>query len=77
MSIHWTYILDIKVKEPTLESLTRKKKEYMPPKFMTVNEAAHQLLEIVKNKKLKGDSDILGLMMRYYKLLINFKFVCS
>ncbi|CAH1101604.1 unnamed protein product [Psylliodes chrysocephalus] len=49
--LHTLCLLDIKVKEPTLESLTRKKREYMPPKFMTVSEAAKQLLQIVENKK--------------------------
>lgn len=42
------------MKEPTLESLTKKRKEYMPPKFMSVSEASKQILEIVNKKK---DSD--------------------
>ena len=42
-------LLDIKVKEPTLESIMKKKKEYMPPMFMTVNTAATQLLQILNN----------------------------
>lgn len=50
-SLHTLCLLDIKVKEPTLESLTKKKKEYMPPKFMSVNEASQQLLEIIKQRK--------------------------
>ncbi|KAK6638814.1 hypothetical protein RUM43_007083 [Polyplax serrata] len=49
--LHTLCLLDIKVKEPTFESLTRKKKEYMPPTFMTVNVAASQLLQIIENKK--------------------------
>lgn len=48
-NLHTLCLLDIKVKEPTLESLMKKKKEYMPPKFMTVSEAAAQLVEILKN----------------------------
>ncbi|XP_050101424.1 diphthine methyl ester synthase [Anopheles aquasalis] len=48
--LHTLCLLDIKVKEPTLESLTKKKREYMPPRFMSVSEAAGQLLEIVQNK---------------------------
>lgn len=39
---------DIKVKEPTLESLTKKKREYLPPLFMSVKEASKQLLEILE-----------------------------
>lgn len=47
-------ILDIKVKEPTLESLTKKKKEYMPPRFMSVNEACEQLLKIIERRGGQG-----------------------
>ncbi|CAG9764817.1 unnamed protein product [Ceutorhynchus assimilis] len=49
--VHTLCLLDIKVKEPTLESLVKKKKEYMPPKFMSVSEAAQQLLQIIKKRK--------------------------
>jgi len=49
-NMHTLCLLDIKVKEPTPESLMRKRKEYMPPRFMTVAEAAHQLLSIVEKK---------------------------
>lgn len=45
---------DIKVKEPTLESLTKKKKEYMPPKFMSVQEAARQILKIIERTLAKS-----------------------
>lgn len=47
-NLHTLCLLDIKVKEPTLESLTKKKKEYMPSKFMTTSEAAVQLIQILK-----------------------------
>jgi len=55
-----TYVnfIDIRVKEPTLESLTKKTKEYQPPRFMSVSEAAEQLLEIVRRKH--GDHEELG-----------------
>ncbi|KAH8242630.1 hypothetical protein KR032_000677 [Drosophila birchii] len=49
-NMHTLCLLDIKVKEPTPESLMRKRKEYMPPRFMSVAEAAHQLLVIVEKK---------------------------
>jgi len=52
--------LDIKVKEATLESILKKKKEYMPPKFMTVNEAAKQLISILDNK-IQDSREDLGL----------------
>lgn len=48
---------DIRVKEPTLESLTRKKKEYQPARFMSVAEASQQLLEIVKRRRADGIPD--------------------
>ncbi|XP_050295679.1 diphthine methyl ester synthase [Anthonomus grandis grandis] len=53
--MHTLCLLDIKVKEPSLESLVKKKKEYMPPKFMTVSEAARQLLQIIK-RRTGGDT---------------------
>lgn len=33
-----------------MESLVKKKKEYMPPRFMSVSEAAQQLLNILKKR---------------------------
>ncbi|XP_018328941.1 diphthine methyl ester synthase [Agrilus planipennis] len=48
--LHTLCLLDIKVKEPTLESLTKKKKEYLPPKFMSVSEATEQILEVLKSR---------------------------
>ncbi|XP_018401533.1 PREDICTED: diphthine methyl ester synthase [Cyphomyrmex costatus] len=56
--LHTLCLLDIKVKEPTLESITKKKKEYMPPKFMSVNEAASQLITILDNKIQNGHKDL-------------------
>ena len=56
--LHTLCLLDIKVKEPTLESMTRKKKEYMPPRFMSVSEAADQLLQIIQSKRKAGDSNL-------------------
>ncbi|XP_014486845.1 PREDICTED: diphthine methyl ester synthase [Dinoponera quadriceps] len=49
-NLHTLCLLDIKVKEPTLESILKKKKDYMPPKYMSVNEAAGQLTEILSDK---------------------------
>jgi diphthine methyl ester synthase len=44
--LHTLALLDIKVKEPTEESLIRGKKlVYMPPHYMSVKVAAEQLLE--------------------------------
>mgnify|MGYP006103361421 CR=1 FL=1 len=52
--LHTLCLLDIKVKEPTLESLARGKPVYMPPRYMKTDCAAQQLLEAVE--KLEGDS---------------------
>ncbi|KAG6399979.1 hypothetical protein SASPL_141467 [Salvia splendens] len=41
--------VDIKVKEPSLESLCRGKKDYEPPRFMTINITIEQLLEVEQN----------------------------
>lgn len=45
---------DIKVKEPTEESLTKKVRQYMDPKFMSVKEAACQLIQIIENNPDSG-----------------------
>lgn len=59
--LHTLCLLDIKIKEPTLESILKKKKEYMPSRFMSVNEAANQLIAILDNKIQDGHKD-LGLL---------------
>lgn len=42
------------MKEPTLESITKKKREYKPPAYMSVAEASQQLLQIVARKRAAG-----------------------
>nr|XP_012139102.1 PREDICTED: diphthine synthase isoform X2 [Megachile rotundata] len=57
--LHTLCLLDIKVKEPTLESIAKKKKEYEPSRFMSVSEAATQLMEILEeSNKVKEEGDI-------------------
>ncbi|KAK9757024.1 hypothetical protein RND81_01G135700 [Saponaria officinalis] len=46
LGLHTLCLLDIKVKEPSLESLCRGKKEYEPPRFMSIKTAIEQLLEV-------------------------------
>lgn len=46
--LHTLCLLDIRVKEPTLESLMKKKREYEPPRFMSCAIAAEQLVKIVE-----------------------------
>ncbi|XP_054259209.1 diphthine methyl ester synthase [Macrosteles quadrilineatus] len=48
--LHTLCLLDIRVKEPTVESLMKKKREYEPPRFMSVSEAAIQLLQIISSR---------------------------
>eukprot|EP00002_Diphylleia_rotans_P038302 TRINITY_DN8694_c0_g1_i1.p1 TRINITY_DN8694_c0_g1~~TRINITY_DN8694_c0_g1_i1.p1 ORF type:complete len:287 (+),score=73.28 TRINITY_DN8694_c0_g1_i1:50-910(+) len=50
---HTLCLLDIKVKEPSLESLARGKKKYEPPRFMTVNQAIAQLIEVEEKREEK------------------------
>lgn len=56
--LHTLCLLDIKVKEPTLESICKKKREYMPPKFMSVSEAADQLIQILQTKRGEGVQEL-------------------
>lgn len=44
--LHTLCLLDIKTREPTLESLARGRKQFEPPRFMTVADAVAQLLAI-------------------------------
>ncbi|KAK4751328.1 hypothetical protein SAY87_004810 [Trapa incisa] len=46
LGLHTLCLLDIRVKEPSFESLCRGKKQYEPPRFMTINTAIEQLLEV-------------------------------
>ena len=46
--LHTLCLLDIRIKEPTLESLMRGKKlQYEPTKFMSVADAAKQLVDVI------------------------------
>ncbi|PIA47942.1 hypothetical protein AQUCO_01400501v1 [Aquilegia coerulea] len=52
LGLHTFCLLDIRVKEPSLESLSRRK-IYEPPKYMTITTAIEQLLEV---EELYGES---------------------
>ncbi|GAX19913.1 diphthine methyl ester synthase [Fistulifera solaris] len=43
--MHTLCLLDIKVKEPDFDAMMKGKTKYLPPRFMSVNTAAEQLLE--------------------------------
>lgn len=51
-SLHTLCLLDIKVKEPNLDLLMKGITRFDPPRFMSVNEAANQLLSIIKNRNV-------------------------
>ncbi|MCJ1287933.1 diphthine synthase [Xylographa opegraphella] len=46
IGLHTLVLLDIKVKEQSLENLARGKKIFDPPRYMTVSQCAEQMIEI-------------------------------
>ncbi|KAF1810897.1 diphthine synthase-like protein [Eremomyces bilateralis CBS 781.70] len=50
IGLHTLVLLDIKVKEQSLENLARGRKIYEPPRFMTVAQCADQMLEVEEEK---------------------------
>ncbi|KAG8436603.1 hypothetical protein GDO86_007638 [Hymenochirus boettgeri] len=53
--MHTLCLLDIKVKEQSIENLMKGKKVFEPPRYMTVNQAVDQLLEIIQNRRVLGE----------------------
>lgn len=53
LGLHTLCLLDIRVKEPSLESLCRGKKQYEPPRFMAISVAIEQLLEV---EQMRGEN---------------------
>ncbi|OLN97558.1 Diphthine methyl ester synthase [Colletotrichum chlorophyti] len=51
IGLHTLVLLDIKVKEQSLEDMARGRKVYQPPRYMTVGQCAAQMLEIEEEKK--------------------------
>ncbi|KAF3834587.1 hypothetical protein F7725_027145 [Dissostichus mawsoni] len=51
---HTLCLLDIKVKEQSIENMMRGKKIFEPPRFMTVGQAADQLIQIIKRRGEEG-----------------------
>ncbi|KAJ3214328.1 diphthine synthase [Clydaea vesicula] len=51
LELHTLLLLDIKVKEQSWENMARGKLIYEPPRYMTVNQALDQLLEVENAKK--------------------------
>ncbi|ORY04605.1 diphthine synthase [Basidiobolus meristosporus CBS 931.73] len=53
IGLHTLCLLDIKVKEQSIENMARGRLIYEPPRYMTVNQAVEQLLEI-EDKRQEG-----------------------
>ncbi|XP_029939360.1 diphthine methyl ester synthase [Salarias fasciatus] len=53
--LHTLCLLDIKVKEQSVENMMRGRKIYEPPRFMTVQQAADQLIQIVQRRRGEGE----------------------
>ncbi|XP_052089784.1 diphthine methyl ester synthase-like [Mytilus californianus] len=58
LGMHTLCLLDIKVKEQSIENLMKGKKIFEPPRYMSVNTAAEQLVEIIQRKKEEGETDL-------------------
>ncbi|KAK4152160.1 tetrapyrrole methylase [Chaetomidium leptoderma] len=50
IGLHTLLLLDIKVKEQSLENMARGRRIYEPPRYMTVGTCAQQMLEIEEEK---------------------------
>jgi diphthine methyl ester synthase len=51
IGLHTLILLDIKVKEQSLENMVRGRKIYEPPRYMTVAQCAEQMLEIEEERR--------------------------
>ncbi|TPX15940.1 uncharacterized protein E0L32_000274 [Thyridium curvatum] len=51
IGLHTLVLLDIKVKEPNLESMARGRIVYEPPRYMSVGTCARQMLEVEEDRK--------------------------
>lgn len=51
IGLHTLVLLDIKVKEQSLENMARGRKIYEPPRYMTVGQCCEQMLEVEADKK--------------------------
>jgi len=60
IGLHTLVLLDIKVKEQSLENMARGRKIYEPPRYMTVGQCARQMLEIEEMKRGDGEGSVYG-----------------
>ncbi|KAI8921268.1 tetrapyrrole methylase [Powellomyces hirtus] len=50
IELHTLCLLDIKVKEQSIENLARGRKIYEPPRYMSINTAVSQLIEVAESR---------------------------
>ncbi|RYP11106.1 hypothetical protein DL764_000264 [Monosporascus ibericus] len=50
VGLHTLLLLDIKVKEQSLENMARGRRVYEPPRYMTVGQCARQMLEVEEER---------------------------
>ncbi|KAI6244667.1 Diphthine methyl ester synthase [Erysiphe necator] len=58
IGLHTLLLLDIKVKEASLENLVRGRRIYDPPRYMTVGQCAMQMLEVENIMAEKGEGGV-------------------
>ena len=58
IGLHTLVLLDIKVKEQSLENMARGRKVYEPARYMTVGQCAAQMLEIEEVKQGEGEGGV-------------------
>ncbi|EZG81182.1 diphthine synthase [Gregarina niphandrodes] len=56
MGLHTLALLDIKVKEQSVENMIRQRPIFEPPRFMTVNQAVEQILSVLSDRNLQEDN---------------------
>jgi diphthine synthase len=54
IGLHTLVLLDIKVKEQSIENMARGRLIYEPPRYMTVQQCAQQMVEIEEDVKQQG-----------------------
>eukprot|EP01056_Protomagalhaensia_sp_Gyna25_P000415 Protomagalhaensia_sp_Gyna_25__414@NODE_1196_length_2077_cov_9_168793_g951_i0_p2_GENE_NODE_1196_length_2077_cov_9_168793_g951_i0NODE_1196_length_2077_cov_9_168793_g951_i0_p2_ORF_typecomplete_len269_score53_04TP_methylase/PF00590_20/2_2e46_NODE_1196_length_2077_cov_9_168793_g951_i012072013 len=61
MGLHTLVLLDIKVKEQTVENMMKRNNIFEPPRFMTVNQAIEQILYFKEDNACNEDTLAFGL----------------
>jgi diphthine synthase len=60
IGLHTLVLLDIKVKEQSLENMARGRLVYEPPRYMTVGKCAQQMLEVEEIKAAEAGGEAAG-----------------